>query len=167
METFLPIAKVYCSLMEDLSHKDRDEFLFIVLPLLCRLMEVGVTLRYAEVTATDSFKKKMLYPPILKELMMREAEYYNVPSREYDDGEYDDEEPHLLRGMLSDDLRDIYSDLKNGLDALENGVAQDDVEFEWCLMYWKHWGEHTRNAITAIHAFLDDRSWRSELQEGS
>jgi len=55
-----------------------------------------------------------------------------------------------VQGTLSDDISDIYCDLKSDL-QLEQGVSQADFLWELCFSFWSHWGKHLLNALVAIH----------------
>jgi hypothetical protein len=55
---------------------------------------------------------------------------------------------------LADALADIWRDLRAGLTALGEGVAPDDVAWEWQLGFRTHWGAHAVEALRAIHAQL-------------
>jgi hypothetical protein len=56
-------------------------------------------------------------------------------------------------GSLSDDLRDVYQDLKRGLLILERGdaISLDDAVWEWRSHFVAHWGEHAVDALRALH----------------
>lgn len=51
---------------------------------------------------------------------------------------------------LYDDLSDIVRDLKDGISAYEHGRIGDAV-FNWRFGVMTHWGDHTVNAIRALH----------------
>ena len=53
---------------------------------------------------------------------------------------------------LSDDLVDVWRDVKRGLLALDAGCRVDDVLWEWRFAYWTHWGRHATEALRALHA---------------
>ena len=62
------------------------------------------------------------------------------------------EEP--LLGSPADDLAGIYQDVAVGLAALERGVAEDDVVWEWRFGFWSHWSRHAVAALRALWARL-------------
>ena len=49
-------------------------------------------------------------------------------------------------GWLTDDLFDIWSDLKDGLLLLDAGAKETDVVWEWRFLFWAHWGGHAVGA---------------------
>jgi hypothetical protein len=68
-----------------------------------------------------------------------------------------DEAPSPLLGSLSDDLSDIWKDLKEGLMQFdignEAGVA--NAVWIWRFSFEYHWGSHhSAHAIGALHALL-------------
>lgn len=66
---------------------------------------------------------------------------------------YEDE---ACPASLTDDLADIYLDMKEGLEALEAGKPHADILFEWQLGFTSHWGRHATDALRAIYCQLYD-----------
>ena len=60
---------------------------------------------------------------------------------------YVDEPP--VCGSLSDDLLDIYRDLKRGLVAYDAGQVGTAV-WEWRFHFDHHWGDHAVDALRAL-----------------
>jgi uncharacterized protein DUF5063 len=58
-------------------------------------------------------------------------------------------------GDVTDDLADIYSDLRRGLGLYRAG-RPGDAAWDWSFNFGAHWGDHLIGALAAIHA------WRSE-----
>jgi hypothetical protein len=58
---------------------------------------------------------------------------------------------------LSDDLADIWLDLKHGLLALDDRARPEDVTWEWRFGFYAHWGRHATEALRALHARLAER----------
>lgn len=54
---------------------------------------------------------------------------------------------------LSDDLADIWRDLRPGLMAwaLANERKRGDIAWEWQASFTSHWGQHLVDALRAIH----------------
>jgi hypothetical protein len=64
---------------------------------------------------------------------------------------FQNDEP--LCGSLTDDIRDIYKDIKSGLAILEN-MQLDDIKnaiWFWKFSFSNHWGYHAVNALRALH----------------
>ncbi|PWA11191.1 hypothetical protein DCC39_09460 [Pueribacillus theae] len=58
------------------------------------------------------------------------------------------EEP--VEASLSDDLLDIYIDVKRGILLYENRKYREAI-WEWKLNFQIHWGNHTVDAMRALH----------------
>lgn len=62
-----------------------------------------------------------------------------------------------VAGSLSDDLLDIYRDLRRGLGLWEQRGAADPVAsrvaaiWEWRFHFDNHWGDHATSALRALH----------------
>ncbi|MBN8732574.1 MAG: DUF5063 domain-containing protein [Acidobacteria bacterium] len=64
------------------------------------------------------------------------------------------EPPEPVVGLLSDDLADIWRDLKPGVEAIGGGTPDliPDVVWHWRFSFETHWGHHAVSAIGALHA---------------
>jgi hypothetical protein len=60
-----------------------------------------------------------------------------------------DKEPALVASSLTDDLTDIYLELKKGLNLWDNGQRQDAL-WEWRFGFTAHWGRDAANALAAL-----------------
>jgi hypothetical protein len=63
------------------------------------------------------------------------------------------EEP--VFGTLTDDLADIYSDVKRGLSLFDAGYKIEAI-WEWRFNFYIHWGVHLTSAQRAIHTYIKD-----------
>lgn len=83
------------------------------------------------------------------------SRFQNLPVDGYWDVFYplelEKEEP--IFNMLSDDLSDIYRDLKDGLVLYKKGKITEAV-WEWKLHFDIHWGAHLTGAQRAIHNYF-------------
>jgi hypothetical protein len=61
---------------------------------------------------------------------------------------YDLTEP--VGGSLSDDVLDVYSDVRRGLWFWERGDEVDAI-WEWRFLLEAHWGDHAVDALRALH----------------
>jgi hypothetical protein len=52
---------------------------------------------------------------------------------------------------VPDDLADVWSDLRQGLNALAAGTRWEDVAWEWKFGLQTHWGKHAEDALVALH----------------
>ena len=55
-------------------------------------------------------------------------------------------------GDASDDLADIYRDLRAGLDLYRAGLLPNAV-WEWRFHFEVHWGAHALGCLVALHAY--------------
>ena len=65
----------------------------------------------------------------------------------------DGEEP--VCGALSDDLGDIYYDIKEGLYFFDQG-NESEAAWRWRFSYFTNWGRHLTGAQTALHQYFAD-----------
>jgi hypothetical protein len=64
-------------------------------------------------------------------------------------------EKEPVTSSLSDDLADIYRDVKGGLDLFDS-KHPIDAAWEWRFNFQIHWGQHLVGAQRAIHEYLAD-----------
>jgi hypothetical protein len=68
---------------------------------------------------------------------------------------YDPPEEREVRGRLSDDLGDIYRDMRAGLRKWQRGETGEAL-WEWRFGLESHWGRHVANALRAINALTSN-----------
>lgn len=58
-----------------------------------------------------------------------------------------------IAASLTDDLLDIYSDLRAGLVLLRGGgiTAEATATWHWRFSFQTHWGDHAIDALRALH----------------
>jgi len=60
-------------------------------------------------------------------------------------------------GSLADDIRDIYRDLKKGLELKKTYPSQPEAAIgEWRFGFYSHWGKHAIDALLAMHFHLQN-----------
>lgn len=62
---------------------------------------------------------------------------------------YLDEAP--VAGSLSDDLLDVYFDVRRGLDLWKSKAPRAAAIWEWRFHFDSHWGNHAVDALRALH----------------
>lgn len=64
------------------------------------------------------------------------------------------EQPEAVGGSLTDDLADVWRDLKPGLALLYGGDTRlvSEAVWQWRFSFETHWGQHAVSAIAALHA---------------
>jgi hypothetical protein len=55
-----------------------------------------------------------------------------------------------VAGSLSDDLLDVYRDVRRGLALWESGHDASAI-WEWRFSFESHWGDHAADALRALH----------------
>ncbi len=74
-------------------------------------------------------------------------------SNTYDDDRCGEAESPPTLGAISDDLSDIWRDLKSGLHRWENGQPQSAV-WEWRFSFHSHWSLHAVDALREMQIYL-------------
>jgi hypothetical protein len=144
------VARAFCDLIEGVEGVDR-EWLSRMSYLLPRLHLAVASLGNAEkepshLAAPDLDARFELFTKLRQVLGTRD-EYW----MEFDvaqDGQF-------MSGSLADDLTDIYCELKNGLELMDDepGQALDS----WRCSYRMHWGQHLVDAVRHLYE-LDARN---------
>jgi hypothetical protein len=65
-----------------------------------------------------------------------------------------DEEKSAVYGLISDDLADIYRDIKYGLLFFDAGHFSEAV-WEWKFNFKVHWGRHLLEAQKVIYSYFN------------
>jgi hypothetical protein len=152
---FIDVATRFCMLIENRDEKTGIKLLqeaFIILPQLClsgmRLPDIKRFFDYKE-TRMSQEQWNELY----KSLERKFAKYdgYNEMFDPYD---IEDQEPTY--GTLSDDLSDIYRDIKPGLQGWEKVTSTERLAIIW---HWQwgfenHWGDHATSVFRALYSLL-------------
>jgi Domain of unknown function (DUF5063) len=150
VEKFAEIARRYCAWAESsasethsemqMAQKFLAELNYFVLDLPDDEFEDDVEL---EDVSTEQWK------------LVRER-FSNLPVNGYwtiFDPIYD-EEKVAVYGMLSDDLGDIYRDIKYGLLLFDAGHFSEAV-WEWRFNFNIHWGRHLLDAQKVIYSYFN------------
>ncbi len=56
-----------------------------------------------------------------------------------------------VAGSLSDDLLDVYCDVRRGLDLWKSKAPRAAAIWEWRFHLDAHWGDHAVDALRALH----------------
>jgi hypothetical protein len=67
---------------------------------------------------------------------------------------YVDEAP--VAGSLSDDVLDVYRDVRRGLDLWDSTAPLAAAIWEWRFHFDTHWGDHAVDALRALHRACRD-----------
>jgi hypothetical protein len=153
IQEFREAALEYCTYLESASFTDLPRFLAAFQEKLLALY--GKAMRLPNLPPSDSEASDPKVRQSEIEAMTRKISEVlgdkNIYSLVFDPFYLDETDP--VNGALSDDLVDIYLDLKRGLNAWQPSKANDAV-WEWVFGFRNHWGKHTVSALTAIHELL-------------
>ncbi|MDR4222315.1 DUF5063 domain-containing protein [Priestia megaterium] len=139
VRSFLSSANHYCTLIDSLNcldEKNSEELLAALLDLYLQ------ALRLPEVEPDNAEAPQFEIP---------------LPKVDFDKYEYYWEvfDPYKLDepgcGSLSDDILDIYKDLKEGIILFEQDTTNEAI-WHWKFHFQSHWGSHVVNALRALHS---------------
>lgn len=155
MNAFIEIAKKYISWVEDKNRTSSDDLQYVH-DLLLSLYASAFTLQY--------------YPEVaeLEEPRMDHEEWKSIRQsfnhlpfdyyqEVFDPLDLSDNSP--VTASLSDDLADIYKDLKPAIIAYDKGKvreAEDYVKRSFEI----HWSEHAISALKAIRQYFENNYWK-------
>ncbi|WKA52337.1 DUF5063 domain-containing protein [Planococcus liqunii] len=148
VEVFLQAAKRYCHLMDSLNSLGEIEKFKQLHAAVTELYAKALYLPETEPGKDDSFDIDFQLPQV-------DFGTHNVYWGGYDPYHSDEdleeimEEP--LNETLTDDVLDIYSDVKRGLILYEQGNHAEAIA-EWKYNFEIHWGTHAASAIRALHS---------------
>ncbi len=157
VKEYLESARLYCEFIESAIEIEPTEFLKKVRFLLLTLYQKGFSFPlYNGDSGEDEDVDDLLsehYFIVLK-LIGQKVGKMDFYTHMYDPTNLTDEKP--VGGLLTDDLGDIYRDLKRALLQLDTNseVAKEDALFSLHFLFRNHYGEHIINGLYAIHFFL-------------
>jgi len=82
---------------------------------------------------------------------------------------FEPEKPESIVGSISDDLADIWRDLKAGLTEIDSGKATSisDAVWHWRFSFETHWAQHASGAIVALTALCFGQFADTNRPEGT
>ncbi len=147
LDDFVALVRQYKALVDGSAGFTAHQFLSACASLLPRIYAAGIALPDVE-PETEDVERSVESP--MPKLMTRFG-IYEIYLEIYDP--YEEDDP--VRGMISDDLVDIYRDLVNPLVALEANRVKDAV-WEWKFNLCGHCGDHIVDTMRAIHRLVHD-----------
>ena len=153
---FLEIANHYCSITESHQSNDPIEFLQLIQDDLLKLYSLGRFIPDVDLKINSDFDFGVTDESITNPLPFLS---HRVPFNYYwtclDPLDFQTKS-EIGCGDLTDDLVDIYKDLKKGILLLEkeNLGAKENALFKFKFDYKYHWGEHCIEALNIIHYYL-------------
>jgi hypothetical protein len=135
---FAERARRYCRFVEGAASLSLDERLRVARELLAELVQAGCRVPLGEPDGPEA--DRVQPPPGWPGF--GEVEIYWEVFDPY-------EEAPLVAGSLSDDVLDVYCDVRRGLQLFDEGHLAS-AAFEWRLHFDSHWGDHAVDALRAL-----------------
>lgn len=149
---FVDVARRYCTLIERRSELSRWDLLREVQSVLAELYFRGLALRPLEPSATDSHAGALtheewwtLFSGLRDQLRDFDSYWVAHPEREAS--------ASPGASSLSDDLADVYRDLKSGF-ILWDAESDVDAVWGWRERFRGHWGTHVIDALGRLHGIV-------------
>jgi hypothetical protein len=137
---FVCAASEYCAFIEEAAMLSVADRMFVARHYLLALVAAAIRLPLPEVPG--SAPTTDVAPPA----NWRGFDPFEIYWDVFDP--YELSEP--VAGSLSDDLLDVYRDLRRGLALWEAGKDGGAV-WEWRFHFDAHWGNHATDALRALH----------------
>lgn len=174
VERFARVAERYCGIVDAAAHLEKEQILLQVYRILPELISEAILLR-----DTDPFEREKEdtqddhLSPAAPDMSISHKEWqdlYHVLQKKLGDTDtywtvFDPtKDQDVVCGSLSDDIADIYRDLKKGLVEIRESAATPNlVIWDWRESFYNHWGDHATSALRTIHALLGETLGNGEL----
>ena len=152
------IARQFCAVVDSASSMDKAELLARIYPILPKLIDEAIGLPDVELSESAT-----VHVNVSRKKQVEWGQRYNLLKEKLGDWDLYHQvfdptaDNEAIFGTLADDIADIYSDLKEGLDLSEtSSTPPDDVIWEWRLLFYSHWGKHAMDALLTIHFRLQN-----------
>lgn len=154
---FIQAAYSYCRLVEDGGSENSWQFAHECLITVLELYRAALLLPETEPDSVffDDAVGHDLWDATRRRLQEKLSRDYYWEAYE----PLESDQPETLLGSLSDDLADIWRDIKRGLEVVAahdlaaigaNTLAQ--AVWHWRFSLETHWGQHASGAINCLHA---------------
>ncbi|MBE0640102.1 MAG: DUF5063 domain-containing protein [Bacteroidales bacterium] len=163
---FLAVAHKYCVFIEDIHKYTLDEvrdYLHKALPLLYVRGSVLPELPEEEYEMNEKFVTEEQWQIVFNELREKfgnNDEYWFV----------ENDNPHndLVKGSLSDNLSDLYQDMKDFVILYQKPMRDAKVAAVWEIrqLFKAHWGFRVVNALKVLHYQLFSNENTRAMNEG-
>ncbi len=151
---FVTVSNEFCNILENCGEYTRKEFIGIALKILPLLYLKAVVLPKTEEELADEFVDKVVDEDLYQHIQMlvrnkmgQHDDYLEVFTAEM---QYSDVP---LSANISEDLADIYQDIKNFIEAYKTAVSEimNDALFETVGNFELVWGQRLVNTLRALH----------------
>jgi len=152
---FPAVAEEFCGFIDNCGDYERKRLIQGVSVLLARLCEVAARLPWvspstegtdftAESIATHTHEVYRLSERLRKQL--GHLDVFDPTEKE-----------EAILCSLSQDIADIYLDLRDALKLQTSGASLDDIYFDWRLAFRSHWSRHATSALK-VAILISDRA---------
>lgn len=146
VEDFYYSALGFCSLVDDFDINKANNKIKDFLVSLLELYSKALNLPDVEPKSQVVLNSEVPVPQLNFKQYNHYWEVFNP---------YQLEKP--VEASLSDDILDIYKDVKRGIILYENRKYREAI-WEWKLNFQIHWGNHAVDAIRVLHFANYDRT---------
>ena len=170
---FVTVSNEFCNFLESSEEYAKKDFIGIALKILPLLYLKAVVLPKTEEELADEFVDKSVDEDIYQHIqilvrnrMRQHNDYLEVFTAEMQHSDVP------LSVNISEDLADIYQDVKNFIEAYKTAVTEimNDALFEVTGNFELVWGQRLVNTLRALHNVYysgDDLSDESVEKEGN
>ncbi|MEW4565859.1 DUF5063 domain-containing protein [Bremerella sp. JC770] len=160
VDEFVVTASKFCDLVENHEREPFDRFIRELRQLLPLLYYQAVRLPEAGSRADTSYERNITHDQ-WQRMFGRLVQYLGDRNRYWVVHDIDvvaEEAPEGTLGSLSDDLADIWRDLKNGLMHWESADQRlrQELIWQWRFHFDGHWADHVIDALRAINRMCQD-----------
>ena len=142
-------AQAFCQIVESAAGLERKTFLDLLETTLAQVYAAAVVLPFVEL-ATSSLPDSPFSVEQWSGLW--QALRNKLGAADPYRGVFDPTEKEEAIDMsLSQDISEIYEDLKEALELERKGVPEADLRWSWHFDFRDHWGRHAVNALNALH----------------
>lgn len=147
-KAFIKSVNEYLSLIEDIDKIQAYELLFRSVVILPIVYSLGMMLPDVDPSTNEPerYDGKSMMGAILEKI----GKYDNYS--EIFDPIFENE---IVVGSLSDDLADIYADLKGPMISFDSG-RENDAIWQWKFNLKTHCGDHLVDSLRVIHRLVND-----------
>jgi hypothetical protein len=148
IKIFIKSVNEYLSLIEGIGKIRAYELLFRAAVILPNVYSLGMML--PDVDPSTSGPERYNGKSMMGEILGKMGKYDNYS--EIFDPVFENE---CVVGSLSDDLADIYTDLKGPMISFESGNKNDAI-WQWKFNLKTHCGDHLVDSLRVIHRLVND-----------
>ncbi|HEY2412702.1 MAG TPA: DUF5063 domain-containing protein [Pirellulaceae bacterium] len=156
VDSFADLASSYCSLIEHHEEYSTESFVGRIREILPMLYYQA--LKLPDVESTDEEIRReisheewsRMFASLQRKLGVNDL-YWEI----YDPIKTDLDKP--VAASLSDDLADIWRDLKDGLSNWSDGspTTRQQIVWNWHFSFHHHWSDHVVDALRAINWIVE------------